>query len=358
MPLRVPLARLLPWLRRRRAKRAETDIRRELSLHLELETQQNLERGMSPADAARAARATLGNAGLIREDVRALWGWRWLDQLRQDLRCGARTLARGPGFAAMSVATLALTIGATTTIFSALHGILLRPLPVAEPDRLVRILDIGYVGELVELRERARTLDVSAYVPPDDRTLTGLDEPLRVSVVPIAGRPGGPSRPGAGAGFRLPPRRRAPRRRAGRPPERRAVAATLRRGSGHRRTDAAARRCRPRGAGRHAAGLRLPGRRRGPLGADDRGRGEPGRAVGAHRFPGRPAPSRRLTGGGGGRDAGARPAVRRAVPVANARRLRNARQPKDVARGPIGDSAPDAAPAARRGRRGGGSSAP
>ncbi len=205
MPLRSPLVRLLPWLRRRRAKRAETDIRRELSLHLELETQQNLERGMSPADAARAARATLGNAGLIREDVRALWRWRWLDQLRQDVRCGARTLARGPGFTAMSVATLALTIGATTAIFSALHGILLRPLPVAGPDRLVRILDIGYVGELVELRERARTLDVSAYVPPDDRTLTGLDEPLRVSVVPITGdllaRLG--RAPALGPGFRV-----------------------------------------------------------------------------------------------------------------------------------------------------------
>ena len=187
MPLRVPLARLFPWLGRRRAKRAETDIRRELSLHLELETRQNLERGMSPADAARTARATLGNAGLIREDVRALWRWSWLDQLRQDVRCGARALFRRPGFTAMSVATLALTIGATTAIFSALHGILLRPLPVAEPDRLVRILDIGYVGELVELRERARTLDVSAYVPPNDRTLTGLDEPLRVSVVPITG---------------------------------------------------------------------------------------------------------------------------------------------------------------------------
>ena len=205
MPLRVLPTLLLPWLRRHREKRAEMDIRRELSVHVELETQQNIRRGMSPEDAARAARATLGNAGIIREDVRALWRWRWLDQLRQDVRCGARTLARSPGFTAMSVATLALTIGATTAIFSALHGILLRPLPVEEPDRLVRILDIGYVGELVELRERARTLDVSAYVPPDDRTLTGLDEPLRVSVVPIAGDL--PARlgraPALGPGFHL-----------------------------------------------------------------------------------------------------------------------------------------------------------
>ena len=204
-PLRGHLTRLLPWLRRRRARRAERDIQRELSLHLELETRQNIEGGLSPGDAARAARATLGNTALIREDVRALWRWRWLDQLRQDARCGARGLTRSPGFAAMSVATLALTIGATAAVFSALHGILLRPLPVAEPDRLVRIIDIGYVGELIELRERARTLDVSAYIQPGDRTLTGLAEPLRVSVAPIAGDllPRLGRTPALGAGFRL-----------------------------------------------------------------------------------------------------------------------------------------------------------
>ena len=202
MPRRFRLERLLPWLGRRRAER---DIRRELDLHLDLQTHHNLERGMSPEDAARAARAALGNVPLIREDVRAVWRWRWLDQLVQDVRCGTRGLMRGPGFAVMSIATLALAIGATTAIFSVVYGILLRPLPVAEPDRLVRVLDIGYIGELLELRERARTLDVSGYRPPRDRTLTGLDEPLRVSVVPVTGdllvRLG--RTPALGPGFRL-----------------------------------------------------------------------------------------------------------------------------------------------------------
>ena len=172
MAYRCRLEHLLPWLRR---QRVEADIQRELDLHLELETRQNIEQGMSPADAARAARAALGNVRLIHEDVRAVWRWRWLDQLVQDLRCGTRALTRNCGFAAMSVATLALTIGATTAIFSVVYGILLRPLPVVEPDRLVRILNIGYIGELLELRERARTLDVAAYRPPGDRTLTGPD---------------------------------------------------------------------------------------------------------------------------------------------------------------------------------------
>ena len=204
MPKELPqrLVRFLPWLRRRQAER---DIRRELDLHLELETRQNVERGMSPEDASRAARAVLGSVPVIREDVGAVWTWRRLEHLVQDLRYGARILKRDSGFAAMSVATLALTIGATTAIFSVVHGVLLRPLPVADPDRLFRVLDIGYVGELLELRERARTFDVSGYRPPDDRTLTGLDEPLRVSVVTVTvdlparlGRT-----PALGPGFRL-----------------------------------------------------------------------------------------------------------------------------------------------------------
>ena len=193
---------LFPWHRRRRA---ENDVQRELDLHLDLETRQNVEQGMPPEEAARVARAALGNVPLIREDVRAVWRWRWLDQLLQDVRCGTRSLRRSRGFTAMAVTTLALTIGATAAIFSVVYGILLRPLPVAEPDRLVRILNIGYIGELLELRDRARTFDVSAYAPPGDRTLTGLDEPLRLSVVPLAGdlltRLG--RTPAFGPGFRL-----------------------------------------------------------------------------------------------------------------------------------------------------------
>ena len=78
-------------------------------------------------------------------------------------------------------------------------------MPTTEPDRLFRVLDIGYIGELLELRERARTFDVSAYRPPGYRTLTGFDEPLRVSVVEVTGdllaRLG--RTPTLGPGFRL-----------------------------------------------------------------------------------------------------------------------------------------------------------
>ena len=184
MGLRTRLSRRLRRLRR---SRVEREVEREIASHLEFETRENLERGMSPEAAARAARVALGNVPLIREDVRAVSGWRWLEQALQDARYGGRALRRSPAFTAMAVATLALAVGATTAIFSVVYGILLRPLPVAEPDRLVRIVNVQYIGELLELRARARTLDVAAYGPPRDRTLTGLDDPLRLSVVAVTG---------------------------------------------------------------------------------------------------------------------------------------------------------------------------
>ena len=184
-----------PWFRRARARlrlvfggqRPERELDAELRFHLDQLASEYLQQGMTPAEAERQARATLGNLPLIREDVREVWRWRWLDQFVQDVRCGARMLARSRGFTAISVATIALTIGATATIFSVVYGILLRPLPVAEPERLVRIVNIAYIGELLELRTRSRSVDVGAYLPPEDRTLLGLDEPLRLSVVSVTG---------------------------------------------------------------------------------------------------------------------------------------------------------------------------
>ena len=255
------LSRWLPALRARlhalvRRQRLEREVDTELRFHLDQQIAEHLERGMSRKEAARAARATLGNLPLIREDVRAVWRWRWLDQLGQDVRCGARTLTRSRGFSAMSVATLALAIGATTAIFSVVYGILLRPLPVAEPERLVRIVNIAYIGELVELRARARTLDrrgLSAVRRPNpDRPRRAVAAERRVG----HRRPADPRRQDAGPRSGLRARRRAPRGRAVRHPEPRAVAPAFRRGSGDGRTDATARRRRAHGARGHAAGLR------------------------------------------------------------------------------------------------------
>jgi macrolide transport system ATP-binding/permease protein len=125
--------RKLGWLLRRRHK--EEELREELQFHLEEEAE--LHRGVSADEARFAARRELGNVTLLREDTRSAWGWPFFEQLWQDLRYAFRTLKGNRLFTALAVLSLALGIGANTAIYSFMDAILLRALPVADPESLV-----------------------------------------------------------------------------------------------------------------------------------------------------------------------------------------------------------------------------
>ncbi len=135
---------------------ADQDLSDELQHYFDEAVAEGLARGLSPDEARRAARAECGNLTSRREEVR-ISGWEHLvDTTVADIRYAARRLRANPGFTAVSVATLAIGIGATTAIFSAVNAILFEPLPYPHPDRILMISDVG-AGER---GERANLWDV------------------------------------------------------------------------------------------------------------------------------------------------------------------------------------------------------
>ena len=129
--------RKVSWLFRRNQKDAE--LQEELQFHLDEETDERSADGLPIDEARRAARLDLGNVAIVREDTRAAWTSTLLGQLIQDLRYGVRMLAANKVFSVLAILSLALGIGANTAIFSFMDAMLMRSLPVPEPQSLVTL---------------------------------------------------------------------------------------------------------------------------------------------------------------------------------------------------------------------------
>jgi putative ABC transport system permease protein len=130
-----------------RRNRLERQLDAELQYHIDMLVEQNIKAGMPPGEARRRALSTFGAVQGIKDEVRDTWLSRFVETAAQDIRYGLRNLRRNPGFAFVVMLTMALGIGANTAIFSVVNGVLLRPLPYRDGDKIV-VLRHG-VGDTV-----------------------------------------------------------------------------------------------------------------------------------------------------------------------------------------------------------------
>ena len=168
----------------------ESRLDDEMRFHLDMLTEQHVRSGLSPTEARRRALTAFGGMERFKDDARDEYRSRLLDELAQDIRYAVRVIRRNPGFSVASALTFALGVGASTAIFSVVHGVLLRPLPYNDPDRLVVLWEsqpargndrnVVNVPNFEAWRSRARSFERMAALVPLPATIGVAPNPEHV----------------------------------------------------------------------------------------------------------------------------------------------------------------------------------
>ena len=186
--------RIWHWLTRRAQEDRELD--EELQFHLSEETRLRVSRGEAPETAQRSARRDFGNVTRTQEITREAWAWSALERLSQDLRIAIRMLRKSPAFTGLAVTALALGIGATASVYSVVHSVLLRPLPFPDPQRLVMVWEtqpntgrpnVVQTGNYLEWRKRNRSFARMAALLRFSVNLEAGGEAVQVPGMIVAG---------------------------------------------------------------------------------------------------------------------------------------------------------------------------
>jgi len=175
-------------------RRVEGDLDQEVHSHLEMLTEENIRSGMQPKDARRAARIELGGIEQVKEQVREERLGNWLPSVISDCRYGVRQLRKNPSFTAVAVLTLALGIGATTSIFSVVYGVLLRPLPYPDPNRIMAVFEVTSKGRpsrvadpnFDDFRDQSRSFQAIAKYNDNVASVSGASQPTRTTVAGVS----------------------------------------------------------------------------------------------------------------------------------------------------------------------------
>jgi putative ABC transport system permease protein len=176
------------------SRRVEVDLDQEVHSHLEMLTEENIRAGMPPEEARRAARLELGGVEQVKEQVREERIGNWLHSVLSDCRYGLRQLRKNPGATAVMVSTLALAMGATTAIFSVVYGVLLRPLPYPDSNRIMAIFEVTSKGRPSRLadpnfddfRNQSRSFQAIAKYNDNIASVSGVSQPTRTTVAGVS----------------------------------------------------------------------------------------------------------------------------------------------------------------------------